>query len=210
MKQKIKIIAYIAALLVFLAGSYLTAFVAPLDENGKPVLPQEEAENVDYLSLHWQEMMDEVNANAVDLAELLQAAGGDLKTVTDKYCTGSGKNFTITSKGIIIDANTTSKAAYLVFQPADVQTDYVFHLQIGPIFKGTALRDSLTCIKFSDFDNQMEWSALSSEIAQRIKTTILDTHDMENMKGKTVSFTGCFTLGSDKTLKIMPVVFSEE
>lgn len=210
MKHKVRTILRIAALLVFVAGSYLTAYIAPLDQQGKAIMPQEEEASEDYLGLHWQAMMDEVENHKVDLAALLEEANGDLRTVTDKYCTGTGKNFTVTSQGTIVDANIKSKAAYLVFQPDQVETDYAFHLQIGPIFKGTALRDSLNCIQFSDFDNQMEWSALSNEIAQRIKTTVLDAYDMETILGKRVSFTGCFTLDSSKTLKTMPVTFTEE
>ncbi len=210
MKVKYKAIICVAVILVFLLVACLTGYTAQLDETGKTILSQEANSSEKYLASHWTSMMDEVVANTVDFSHLLEEANDDLAAVADQYCTGSGKNFTVSARVLIKDANTKSKAAYLVAELTNFKTDYVLHLQIGPIFKGTALRDSLSCIQFSDFDNQMDWSDLSSQIASKIEADVLARLDFENIIGQTITFTGCFTLGSDKILKIMPVSIVEE
>lgn len=210
MKKSVKTIIAVAALVALILLTVLTSYIAKLDENGNAIIGEQAEEEVSYLDAHWEDMMAEAAANAVSLETLFTEANGDLNTVAAKYATGTGNNFTITGRALVTDANTKSKAGYLVLKPEADTGDYTLMLQIGTIFKGSAMRDSLTCIKFSDFDNQMEWGDVNSQITARLYENLLKEYDMSEMIGRTVSFSGCFTLNSDSAIRITPFAFSAE
>lgn len=210
MKKRALILAMVAvSFIALMVAGIGTSTIFPLDEDGNVIRADLDAEEENYLDTHWNAMMDEVNENAVDLQELLGAAT-DLAEVQELYGSGSGKCFTVTGSAEITEINTDSQAGYVVITPEGYSGKYELQIQIGPVFKGTAVRDSLTCIGFSDFDNQMEWSTLSGEIMDKIYNEVLSKYDPETLMGKAVTLKGCFSLGSSDTLMIQPVEFEVE
>ena len=209
-KRSIKIILFVLSLLGVVGLLIGTSYIAPLDDAGQPILATDAVSGENYLDLHWDEMMTEINSNAVELSALLNQSQGDLASLTEKFCTGDGNNFTVYGTAKVLQANTDSQAGYLVIEPDGASAGYTFRLQVGPVFKGTSIRDSLTCISFSDFPNQMQWSELSSEIMQRITQEVLSQWDMSSMEGKNISYLGCFTFGSSTTITITPIQFSAQ
>ena len=41
-------------------------------------------------------------------------------------------------------------------------------VQIGPVIRGTALRDAVSFIRFNDFANQFEFAAVSNALHERV------------------------------------------
>jgi predicted lipoprotein len=79
-------------------------------------------------------------------------------------------------------------------------------LQIGPVLRGTALRDALDFIRFSDFVNQLEFASVANALNQRVVTGVLGTVDVDDLAGREVGFVGAVTPGRGaSTFEIVPV-----
>ena len=82
-------------------------------------------------------------------------------------------------------------------------------IQIGPIFKGTALRDGLTFIEADHFKNQIEFASVSSELHKYLVNEILKEFDPVEVVGKTIDIQG-FLYVSNNELMITPTSISVE
>ena len=78
-------------------------------------------------------------------------------------------------------------------------------LQVGSVFKGSAVRDSLSFIKYEDYKNQVQWASVSQSIHAVIQKQVLDPLNVASLTGKTVEFVGCFTVDGNDKLLITPV-----
>ena len=80
-------------------------------------------------------------------------------------------------------------------------------IQIGPVIKGTAIRDTLDFMTFGMFVNQIEFAQLSNALNKKAYDTVLSKFDRDTIIGKTIVFEGAFTQVpySDKIL-ITPIV----
>lgn len=67
-------------------------------------------------------------------------------------------------------------------------------IQIGPVYKGSAIRDSLSFIKFGDYKNQQQWAAVSQSINEVVAKDVIEPAKPESLQGKKVSFIGAFTV----------------
>jgi predicted lipoprotein len=66
----------------------------------------------------------------------------------------------------------------------------------------TSVRDAVGFIEFGDFREQTEYGKAATEINKRVLTTVLGDVDRESLVGKTVSFTGAFTIRTFNLLNI--------
>jgi predicted lipoprotein len=87
------------------------------------------------------------------------------------------------------------------------QPDSRVALQVGPVLRGTALRDALPFVKFSDFVNQIDFAAVASELNARALASALRGLDLAGLKGKTVSFRGATAVnpGASAVIEIVPI-----
>ena len=81
----------------------------------------------------------------------------------------------------------------------------VVKLQIGSVYKGSALRDSLSFIKFEDYTNQVDWAKVSQSLHDMVNKAVVGSVDLKTLKGKKVSFVGCFSVDKKDELLITPV-----
>ena len=63
-------------------------------------------------------------------------------------------------------------------------------IQVGPVLRGTALRDALGFVRFTDFVNQFDFAAVANALNERVLTTVLGPVDVRGLSGQRVSFTG--------------------
>ena len=100
-------------------------------------------------------------------------------------------NFAATGEGLIIEANTASRAAKLMVDTdADGAADVT--LQLGPVIRGTALRDAMPFLSFTDFRDQIEFAKLARALNDLANAGI--TLPEGDLVGKTAAFEGVFTL----------------
>lgn len=100
---------------------------------------------------------------------------------------GAAWNFAVKGAGTVIEANLESRA-----RKAQLDTDgdgkADLTLQLGPVIKGTALRDLAPFYDFNDFRDQIEFAKLGRAINDRISAGL--TIPQGGLTGKTVTFTG--------------------
>jgi predicted lipoprotein len=80
-------------------------------------------------------------------------------------------------------------------------------LQIGPVVRGTALRDATGIVSFNQFSNQLDYADVSKEMNLRALKTAFASVDPPSLAGKTATFFGTFTFDphSKSPILITPV-----
>lgn len=97
--------------------------------------------------------------------------------------------------GRIIKAETASRAAYL---DTDIDGDGKadVRIQIGPVIKGTAIRDSLDFVSFNEFKNQIQWAEFGKAFNVHINGLTLEKLPRDGLEGKKVEALGAYPLPS--------------
>ena len=153
----------------------------------------------------WEESaLPEMNENAVDLKEFLEA------DEYGKYSMGdSGElSYVVKGSGTVEEVNTQSQAGYMAIKLDGYNGTEVIKIQIGPVYKGSSIRDSLS---FINYKNQEQWAAVSQSINEVVAKDVVEPAKPDSLQGKTISFVGAFTVstGSSDVL-ITPVVLEAE
>src|ERR1700744_4965734 len=66
-------------------------------------------------------------------------------------------------------------------------------LQIGPVVRGTALRDATGLVSFNQFTKQLDYADVSKEMNGRALKAAFANLTPASLAGKTVTFFGAFT-----------------
>ena len=166
------------------------------------------AENVEEL---WaSQTMPELKEKAIDLAKLLnESNNGDFKTV-EKYGhysmgTSGELSFVVKGEGTVTEVNQTKKAGYMTVKLNGYDGQIAVKLQIGSVYKGSAVRDNLSFIKYEDYTNQVEWASLSQSIHNVIDTDLIKKLDLTSIVGKNIDFIGCFSVDKKTEVLITPI-----
>ena len=178
---------------------------------GKAII-EEERQAFDartFVAKSWDSrVLPTVREHAVPLAELQRAMATDRAAAVARYGSRSGSgraSFLVTGTARVLDVDTTSRSgvARIDLEPYDGAPDA--ELQIGPVFRGTALRDALPFIHFDDFTNQLEYASVSRVLHERIADSVLAKVDRATLAGRVIQFTGAFAEGTGTPL-VTPVI----
>ncbi len=155
----------------------------------------------------WEDSaLPEMNETAVDLTEFLTKSNGDLTALAEeygKYSMGDSGELS----GTVEEVNTESQAGFMTVKLEGYAGSEAVKIQIGPVYKGSSIRDSLSFIKFGDYKNQEEWAAVSQSINQVVADDVVGPVEPSSLQGKNISFVGAFTVSSGSTdVLITPVV----
>lgn len=155
----------------------------------------------------------DLSGKAVDLKQFLEEANGDLKSLADKYGkysmgTAGELSYTVKGTGTVKSVNTEKKAGFMEIALNDYTGAETIKLQIGSVYKGSAVRDSLSFIRFEDYTNQVDYAAISQSIHSLIQENVINKVDLTAIEGKEIEFIGCFTVGSNDELLITPVTLT--
>ncbi len=207
------VITAIAALFVV----YSAATVTVVKEGEEAKLTGEVAFDPTTVATNfWQNNADEYFAkNAVDFNTLVAEAGGDFTTLASKYghysMGDSGElSFIIKGTGTVETVKNKLRAGYLSLKLDGYEGNAQIRLQIGPVFKGSAVRDTISLISYKDYKNQIEWAQVSVAFHDLISKNVLAPIDMAAAEGKKVEFIGCFTVGRPSQILITPVALKIE
>ena len=195
---------------VLLSGCTL-ATIRPLDPvTGKAIIGNEDQQfnAANYVAQLWDEQVIPVlHEQANDIMTVLAALRADETGAAEQYGRHEGRqpySFMVTGSGTITEVNLESRAG---LAPVDANGDGTadYALAIGPVIRGTALRDSLPFIQFNQFTNQMEYASVSNEMHALINTQILTPiGDLTSLNGKSVTFYGAFTLAELDEIIVTP------
>jgi predicted lipoprotein len=82
-------------------------------------------------------------------------------------------------------------------------------VQVGPVIRGTALRDATSFIRFNDFANQFEYAAVSNALHEHVLRDVVGSLDLGALAGTRVMVLGAVTIQAgtspDEPLDIVPV-----
>lgn len=153
-----------------------------------------------------------LSEKAVDLAVLREAVKGGLDKAGESHGVrvggaGGGWNFPVKGTATVVEENRASKAAVAdIDLDGDGQADAT--LQLGPVIKGTALRDTTNLYDFSTFRDQIEYAKLGRALNDKAVSKLPGGDTA--LKGKSVNFVGAVVIRSatEKPL-VMPVSIEE-
>jgi predicted lipoprotein len=198
--------------LMLLLVSCKLATIRPLDpETGKAIINEEEQgfNATHYVEERWNDpLLTTVESSATDLKTLLDELAADKDKASTAYGKREGSspyNFLVKGQAQLLAIDTSSRAglAQLDLEPFDGAPDAA--LAIGPVIKGTGLRDALPFISFNDFVNQLEFADVSKALHQRVMDEVIGKTDLTSAVGKTINFAGAFTLSDLTKIVITPV-----
>ena len=158
----------------------------------------------------WQsQAVPELKEKAVDLTKLLTESNGTLQSVAGKYGkysmgTSGELSFIVKGNGKVTEINTEKRAGYMSVQLEGYSGPIAVKLQIGPVFKGSAIRDSLSFIKYEDYTNQVDWAKISQSIHDVVAKDVIEPANVSSLMGKNVEFTGCFTVDKPDEILVTP------
>ncbi len=167
-----------------------------------------------YVDSIWEnKILPYFNDRAVDILELKAAAETDAAAAGAKFgyravAEHNPYNFAVKGKIKILSANVKSKNGRVeadVF-PFDGKADIT--MQIGPIYKGTSIRDFLDFVTFDDFKNQVEFAKLAAQLNLHVRDTVIAPLGLmeDGGVGKTFDLVGATTLENNNVhFNVVPV-----
>lgn len=199
-------------LMLTLCASAMTGCVkvVKIGEEAKYTGKQEFNAGDDVAAMWESQALPDLEGKAVDLKEFLEEANGDVKSLVDKYGkysmgTSGEINYVVMGTGTVEEVNQEKKAGYITVKPDGYEGETLVKIQIGSVYKGSSIRDSLDVIKFGDYTNQQDWAAVSQSINKLIDEQVVQAADPASLSGKTISFMGAFTAKDDTEILITPV-----
>ncbi len=206
MKKKILVLSLAAMLAVSVTGCVK---VVKIGDEGS-LTGKVEFSASDSVSALWESAEKKIEEKAVELPAFLEEAGGDLKSLVDKYGkysmgTSGSISYAVKGTGTVEEVDQEKKAGSMIVKLDGYDGPETIKLQIGSIYKGSSTRDTLDVISFGDFTNQEEWAAISQELHAMIDQNVVQPADPGSLQGKTIDFVGTFTADSDDELLVTPV-----
>lgn len=201
--------------IIFLLSGCTIVTVRPLDPTtGKPIIGNESQQfnAANYVASIWDsQVIPTLQSDAHDLLTVITALKANPATASEEYGRHEPSqpySFMVTGTGTLVKVNLESRAG---LGEIDLNEDGTAEasLAIGPVIRGTAVRDSLPFIQFNQFTNQMEFASVSNEMHALISQTLLTPlGDLTALQGKNVTFYGSFTLSDVDAIIVTPVVLT--
>jgi len=105
-------------------------------------------------------------------------------------------------EGKIVAANTESRAGSIDVD-ADGNGTADARVQIGPVMRGTALRDSLDFVSFNQFTNQIDFAQFGKAFNLHVDKTLTSKLPRDQLVGKTVQVLGAFPVENGRDLPLI-------
>lgn len=148
------------------------------------------------------------DAKAVDLVVLSQALHGDADAAGRQWghradAEGSPWSYPVKGLGKIVSINKESRAGVVLVEIAPAREEVT--LQVGPVVRGTALRDCLPFFSFGDVKNQIEFAQVGRALNEHAVAAIQPS--LAGLEvGRTVRFTGAMSVtGPSGSLLVTPI-----
>lgn len=215
-KQQLSYRLMVFILISTLAAGCTIATIRPLDPvTGKAIIGNE-AEQFNaatYVEGIWDaQIVPTVQQEANDINTVITALQSNLANGSEQYGRRGDSqqpySFLVTGSGTILSVNTESRAG---LAPVDTNGDgnADISLAVGPVIRGTAIRDGMDFITFNLFTNQMEYAGVSNAINLRVNEHVVTPlGDITALAGQQVTFSGAFTLGTLNEIIVTPVLLS--
>lgn len=144
------------------------------------------------------------------VAEVLTAIAADIGTAGSAYgyrpaTEGSPWSFVVSGRGMVTAKNTASRAGTLTVAVEGTAPPLEVVIQIGPVVRGNAVRDSLPFVSFKDFTNQLEFADVGKAFTA-LAVARTTAAAQAAAAGDTVTFLGVMSLNtSSERILVTPV-----
>jgi predicted lipoprotein len=144
---------------------------------------------------------------AVDLVELLAVLANDPAAAGERWGRREGgpSSVMVEGSGRIVEVDTSSRVGTATVEVDVSGRPERVHLQIGPVLRGTSIRDALPSVSFDQFVNQIQFADLAGALNARVEGEILASVDREALLGRAVHFVGAVTLDGERPLTVTPL-----
>jgi predicted lipoprotein len=92
-----------------------------------------------------------------------------------------------------VDSSSLVGVAHVRFTDA-IEADVL----VGPVIRGTAIRDALRFIRFSDFANQIEYAQVASSLNERVLDQLRNVPQPALLVGRRVRIVGALATGGSR------------
>lgn len=162
---------------------------------------------VAYVNGIWSEkVLAEATQSAIDIRSVLEP---NTEPAADRR---TSRSFFVKGAGVVTEVDRKSRAglARIDLIPVDGRSDLA--IQIGPVVRGTAVRDALPFIQFTNFVNQLDYADVANELNRRVLETVLAPVAIGDLQGKTVTFLAAVTrpASAAAALEMVPVTLRIE
>ena len=160
-----------------------------------------------YVNGLWGEEVPAALDEAVDLGELLPPFEADPASAGETWGRreGSGPfHVIVRGEGRVTAVDTSSRTGLAEVDVEVPGSTERVHLQIGPVLRGTSVRDALPTVSFDQFVNQIQFADVANELNARVERNVVGDLEREALLGKTIRFVGMATLG-EPPLTVTPV-----
>jgi len=143
----------------------------------------------------WPRLVGEANNTAVNVSDIVPAPGAP----------PSQARF-VKGVGMVTSVDRRSRVGVMLVRL--VSSSQVVAIQIGPVMRGTALRDASGFIQFSDFTNQSEYAAAANALNESALRLVIAPVEFETLTGQVVSFVGAVgksPMREDGAIEVVPV-----
>ena len=153
-------------------------------------------------------MLPTIQEKAQDIAKILPEIRADPEAAGQKYGRREATNpynYMVKGTGKVTEIHNESQAGTAIVEIPGLNEKVA--LQIGPVVRGTALRDATGVVSFNQFSNQLDYADVSKEMNVRALKSAFANVDPASLAGKTVTFFGAFTFDprSKSPILITPV-----
>jgi len=184
--------------------------VRPIDpESKRTAEPPQESNPSAYVASVWEsKVVPTVINQAVELTTLLAALDTDPEAAKRQYGRREADGpyqFIVKGEGRISRVNSSSRSRTVAINLPKYQGKREVLIQVGPVIRGTSLRDAVGFINFDQFVNQLQYAEVANGLNDRVLTSVLNDLDLNAAQGRQVSFYGVFTLGEGNKVFITPV-----
>jgi predicted lipoprotein len=96
----------------------------------------------------------------------------------------------VKGEGRVMSVDKRSKVGLALIDVAPFDGNPDVTIQVGPVLRGTSLRDATGLVRFSDFLNQLQFADVGNELNDRVLKTVLAPVPLANLAGKIIAFAG--------------------
>ncbi len=176
---------------VWVAALGLTACapwtVRPIGEpNGEAV-----ADPAAYVDSIWKtKLAAAIEREAVEARAILDAAPDEAVRRYGRRAANGPAYFVVRGEGVVTEVDTRSRVGLAMVDVAPFDGRADVSVQIGPVLRGTSLRDATGVVRFTDFVNQLQFADVGNELNQRVLKGVLAGLNAASLKGRVVEFAG--------------------
>jgi predicted lipoprotein len=184
----------IFAVFAFAVGFTSCWTIRPIDSKESASDTTSTLNPAEYVTSLWSsKLLPAIESSAVDARTFLDAylkSPAEALARFGRHDENGPAYLAIKGEGRVISVDTTSKVglALVDVTPFDGKPDVT--IQVGPVLRGTSLRDATRLIRFSDFVNQLQYADVGNELNERVLKTVLAPLEPAALGGKKISFAG--------------------